>query len=604
MAKISAHIVYNDEILLDIRQNIVSADVGCLDRGNADDFVDNHIFANTGRISFIDFERKILPIYEQSIIDKCEVRIFVSANYGDERLKVATFDIDDFSYDYETLLVTLELKDKLLSLQDQNVSYGLNSAFRFDGVPLADLIKSINCDVSIMGYALSNILNVFVDCYYDTILTTKVWDFLRKIGEASMTNCFSDQSGVPCFGSAITQVSSGGSPITIRPHNIKSVVDYTRKDKTKIPYASLSVIKRIKNKGGIIGTPIYKTLSNAYFSSNEALLEGVSISANSNNSQASAEIAGNNVSLQYTIKTDETIYSLRNIEVTGRYITGTSVNNDGKFPYWNLNITDDKNTYARALSQSITSNRHEATVKTSFFSIREFGGNYINLYTDVACKILGYSFKDDGEESYSYGKGNHIKNLPTNDIMQTGNRYGSSREKNYSEEILNLVKLLYADGLECVELECDFSDYRYYYTDALAYSQSLPSVNQICFKKYDMVVPFIVRNGVEVPFSSLPDGSPKVFSVIGIKYKYNGRLTQNLVLQEVPQQYNNMLVITLEAGLTSKTVTITNHNTFTVNGIDGLTDAVESIVYNDDGTITINYQTDVNIDIVIYYTTE
>jgi len=59
---------------------------------------------------------------------------------------------------------------------------------------------------------------------------------------------------------------------------------------------------------------------------------------------------------------------------------------------------------------------------------------------------------------------------------------------------------------------------------------------------------------------------------------------------------------TLEAGATSKTLFEgEGYRKITLNGIDGLTDAVSSIVVNDNGTVTVNYETDTDIEITVHY---
>lgn len=66
---------------------------------------------------------------------------------------------------------------------------------------------------------------------------------------------------------------------------------------------------------------------------------------------------------------------------------------------------------------------------------------------------------------------------------------------------------------------------------------------------------------------------------------------------------NQLKEVMLEAGKSSKNVDLeTVRKSFTLNGINGLTDSIESIAYNQDGTITINYETEADISVGVYFT--
>lgn len=86
----------------------------------------------------------------------------------------------------------------------------------------------------------------------------------------------------------------------------------------------------------------------------------------------------------------------------------------------------------------------------------------------------------------------------------------------------------------------------------------------------------------------------------GIEFK-ESNLSETLLYKQKSSTHS--IYVCLESSKKSKTINIEGDYDFlTINGIDGLTYAINDIIYNDDGTITINYNTNVDIDIVIYYT--
>ena len=52
------------------------------------------------------------------------------------------------------------------------------------------------------------------------------------------------------------------------------------------------------------------------------------------------------------------------------------------------------------------------------------------------------------------------------------------------------------------------------------------------FKKYDVIIPYVMKKGKTVPLRINEDGTPKQFRIIGISYSYDGLLKQKLSIQE------------------------------------------------------------------------
>jgi hypothetical protein len=128
---------------------------------------------------------------------------------------------------------------------------------------------------------------------------------------------------------------------------------------------------------------------------------------------------------------------------------------------------------------------------------------------------------------------NDVK-LSTNKLIQRSNTLIAPDENttNWGEELINRVITKYKDGVECCEIECTITDY-YDKNGKLILSPSKSSEDVgISFSKYDVVVPYVIRHGKEVPYRTNKYGSPMEFIITGIKYSYKGNLRQTLRLME------------------------------------------------------------------------
>lgn len=64
-------------------------------------------------------------------------------------------------------------------------------------------------------------------------------------------------------------------------------------------------------------------------------------------------------------------------------------------------------------------------------------------------------------------------------------------------------------------------------------SQNFEKNNPMTFDIYDEVIPMVYTNDGDVPMSKYPDGSPKIFKVLGVVPDYRGAVFQKLYLQEI-----------------------------------------------------------------------
>ncbi|MEE1049262.1 MAG: hypothetical protein U0M60_17815, partial [Clostridia bacterium] len=155
-------------------------------------------------------------------------------------------------------------------------------------------------------------------------------------------------------------------------------------------------------------------------------------------------------------------------------------------------------------------------------ALKGVAGNY--CITDGTITVIGNFYTEDGEKSYG-STSDKSTTLKSNELIQTKSTYEG---KALAQHIIDTVKAKYGNGIECVELEVTPSEY--YDDDGINIINS--QGNKPLFEKYDIVTPYVIRNGIEQPYSTKEDGSPKSFKIIGIEYSYQGLLRQKLYLQE------------------------------------------------------------------------
>ena len=114
--RIIAEIVNGEEVVMTIDKNMLSCEFGALDRGNIDNVVNFGLYANRGSISFID----TVGYFNNNYIDRESfknntVKLFLAK---DNAYQIATFDVDDFSFDDESKEVNVNLISKIQQLQN------------------------------------------------------------------------------------------------------------------------------------------------------------------------------------------------------------------------------------------------------------------------------------------------------------------------------------------------------------------------------------------------------------------------------------------------------------------------------------------------------
>jgi hypothetical protein len=137
------------------------------------------------------------------------------------------------------------------------------------------------------------------------------------------------------------------------------------------------------------------------------------------------------------------------------------------------------------------------------------------------------TFEDKGEITLCYKKSDSPEDrIESNDLIQ--HIAADASDNDIGLHIVEDVYRRYRKGIECFEIECLFNDY-YYEAGSLAFDGTDLSQH---FKKYDVIIPYVMKNGKSVPLRTNQDGTPKKFRIIGISYSYDGLLRQKLSVQE------------------------------------------------------------------------
>lgn len=117
--------------------------------------------------------------------------------------------------------------------------------------------------------------------------------------------------------------------------------------------------------------------------------------------------------------------------------------------------------------------------------------------------------------------------LPSNELENIENKiYGGS----FTRSKLSDVEKSYRNGKEVYTIKCSVGNYYGTYGNLIISPDN--SSYAPCFKKYDIVEPYVFTSRGEVPLSTKVYGTPKLFEVIGIDFSYKGVVWQELTLQE------------------------------------------------------------------------
>jgi hypothetical protein len=514
MKKLIASIKFGDSSLV-IDDTTSTISFGALDRGNISDLTNWGCFSNTGDIEFFDADNQFKSIIASYPNAKVEIS-YLSRN---TTKLLATFFIDDYDYADESKKVSLTLKDVLIDWQDRK----LNKYLTFYAKPI------ISIWLGHLLYSNMKATDAATAKMQDTLIATSYmsestrWAGIDKLCQATMLRCFCDFDGRPLLSDETPKQLNN---IVIRSKNILSIGNRIKKSKTKINNASISVKKLTKHINEAIAPEVPFTWFNIS-GVNEGQGNIMSVSFNAYNANG-ITLLDNKLGAYFgtSIKKPEHLHDIGEADIT-------------------VNIAETSTSNPKIVRTVKTTNPQKAdeegygTYVPSGLSVKESTtntNNYIVAFTDESVfstdgryyveggsvTILGNFMTDDGDEVIGLADG---LDIPSNELIQTDSTYNG---KSLGQHILDTIQEKYGNGVECVEIEVTPSDY--YDINGVPIIDT--NGTKPLFEKYDIVTPYVMRNGFEQPYSTNDDGTPKSFKVMGIEYNYSGFLRQKLHLQE------------------------------------------------------------------------
>lgn len=525
-------------------KNIISIDFTKRGKPNLGELTSYGIVANTGSFKFIDDGRRYKTINrmaEDGIYEDIKYEIYLQG--GSFERKMATFLLDDYDYNEETLEVDVSLKSPLLELQSKYISITVNrrtslsslynyySWLSHVGLPSGYIISGDKVRWGALNPDTMNRLQDIRVYYPKPHLSASLWEFMTWICEASMCNITEDENGRPILyrNDILKDV------FVIRPRNILKIGQRIQNAKNKIRKAQLSVINSAEELGEIATLP-FRVLE---VSSTDGADNIDEITADQVWEESENEPLGLNFKIaQDTLELFEAsprgipsndaplkVFSSKTVYRRLRLSNGIWKEEEisDYTDYHLITVDNEKNPPCIHISESNPLNLYNVYSRGYNYTILD-GTLYVRGYRHVEYENVDVSAEVSGNDAES------TILLENNDLMLIDNKWRDG--ENYAQGMVNEIVNLYKNGAECVEMTCLIADY-YDKDGELKIDSSGTSGVIQTLERNDTIAPYVVRNGVEQPFSTKPDGTPKEFFVTGTAYSYHGIAKQTLYLQEI-----------------------------------------------------------------------
>lgn len=527
--RLIAKIMDGDTVVMTIDQNLLSVEFGALDRGSLTSVTDWGIYVNRGSLSFVDNS----GLFNNDTVNNAEllgytVKFYLA--YRDQENLIATFKVQSVSdFNEETKEVKLECVSKLENLQKLKQK---KPFFPFQTSTAQSLLEyDEDNDDGILVYAVedegatavypleisddtSNLTNVHIFCPFFPI--DSIWSNLTKICQASMCRIIEDEKG----NAVITGSFPKKSPILIQPHNILGI---TSSEFARLPNCSISVTNRTRKEEQTILDGV-----NQVFYLNYGATGGAPISVSGGSYIIRDNPNGGlNISLSAFLNTPyqiwgdgEDLYGRKKIYTyateTRERLNAAEFSEQGEgYDYAFVSVGTSDYSY---ISGGWTAKLNESLTELENGRLRK-----------VELKFGAAHFVDGGSTTLTCVNDDRLDifEVPSNDLIQS-NSYYKVKETPLAQHILREISRRYGNGIECFEIECLFNDY--FYKDGSKAFDGQDLSNH--FKKYDVIIPYVMKRGQTVPLRKNADGTPKKFRIIGISYSYDGLLRQKLQVQE------------------------------------------------------------------------
>lgn len=523
MKRLTVEIKNETEILMLLERELSDVSFGSLDRGNVDDVTNWSCFSNNGTVEFFDASNNFVSIISSN--PNAEVCIYYCSN-GIKKL-LATFLIDEFEFSDEQKKVSLKLKDRLIDWQRQNI----NEYYEFYPKSLYDIwAKTFSEETEVKNSAENLMRNTTVEISY--MEKGNKWSNMDKICQASMTRCFCDADGKPVIADETPRHTDA---FVIRPSNILSIENKITNRKTKVEDVTISAYNYTRRLNEPITNELPFTWYNVIGKDYENVSKKTILAEWANYFVNVSGIGRINGRLGAYVdaripKSKDHIFNVtkalartnvvafegqlsstsRTLQSTDIDLVAESPGIGGNTPSFAHDRGDSIDVYYRE-TQAIESYNADEPTRVGDFCTE--GGSLIGR---------GDFFTEDGSQSFG-SDSEYATQLASNELIQVLSTFGDNP---LAQHIIDTVNEKYSNGVECVVMEVTPSEY--FGVSAIID----PASNNPLFERYDIVIPYVIRNGVEQPYSKRDNGTPKSFKIVGIEYSYRGLLRQKLHLQE------------------------------------------------------------------------
>lgn len=500
-----------DELIMTIDENMLSCEFGALDRGNITDVADWGIYVNRGSLTFIDNT----GFFNNSTVNSPEIVGYIVKfylAYRDQENLIATFKVQSVSdFNEETKEVKLECVSKLEEWQRKE----LNEDYPFDEKSISDLCNTYGLDI---GNDRIVIDNAKIYCPY--FPKESKWARFEKLCQASMSRVVEDEQGNP----SITGSFPAKKPIVVNPSNI---VNIATQEFVRIKNSQISaVVRNVEREQTSDETTTSFSIDWNATSPSKSVSFGVPLTFNPliiNNIFYFTDVYG-----AITFNCGKKIHKVYNAICRSNTKT--------------VNLGNKTTTYGETDKQLVSNSSVSFTSSSIRCPISFTGATYdyhegaLLFYQwesiiNSEIKIPVDASYDDGDVTY-YGKtdGNSDTTMiPSNDLIQSASTYlTDTGTMSLGQYIVDEVDKRYNNGIECFEIECLFNEYVNESGEVVFDGKDLSQH----FKRYDVIIPYVMKKGQKVPLRKNADGTPKKFRIIGISYSYDGLLRQRLSVQE------------------------------------------------------------------------
>lgn len=528
MKKIIAKIYLKKEEQQITIENL-TCDIGELTQANVNETTTFGVYSNRGSIKFNTNNSYIISSVKSGSISKSKVEFYVKDTKTYTEKPISKMIVKSYSYDENNNEVNLEVSDSLESLQSEK-----QSLYLFEEKYLSDVLSELNKNQkkiydTIEPHALNYISNTRIYCPH--LEKDNYWSLANKVCEASLCRVY-ESNGQKVIRHVLDK---NNNEWIIHPNNIYHISPASKTE--PIESVSISAKNRKKYQDSVIATSqnfhIYDVdasedrtdLKWSFVGDQKTTNPSASIDVNVTKDETTQYGSHYTMMVDVASSTDfskRNIYKLRRFQhkghkwfSVGKENTSAGIDSYGGDAIETLSATngelEDYNNYDLDLNLWTLRFKFIGVNKEERFRGDNIGYN-IDIFSDVVAEAYGDYFEDLTDKVYNTSSSEDPVNLSTNELIQTNNTiFIDGETKNHGQYIVDKVLSLFSMPLECREIECGYGDYA----------------------NGDVVIPFVIRKGEEVPLSTYNDGSAKKFEILGLKYSYNGVIRQKLYLREL-----------------------------------------------------------------------